>query len=81
MSESCCPTMHKQLNYNCPQHGNDCPDCVITRGEMSGRLFLTAPNASYDFKFCPWCGTEVEDNKKPRKPFTEWLKENDIIEG
>lgn len=62
--------MEQQTTARCEQHGQDCPDNVIHVGvgnlipEYKGKLFLEAKNATYDFKFCPWCSKEIPDEMK-----------------
>lgn len=55
----CCKTMKQQLTDRCEQHHKNCPDNVITVGQNSGKLYLSAENADYAFAFCPWCGKAV----------------------
>jgi hypothetical protein len=60
----CCPSMRAQIFYECEIHGADCPDRAIRRTTVhpSGeRFLLVAENASYDFEFCPWCGTRFQE--------------------
>jgi hypothetical protein len=60
---ACCESMSRQLNTICTQHGLDCPDWVVRVNReyrnIPCRLLLRAPNASYSFKYCPWCGKEI----------------------
>lgn len=56
----CCKLMEQQLEYDCPDHKNNCPDQVI-KYNLSGRLSLVAPNAMYDLSYCPWCGKKVQE--------------------
>ncbi len=53
----CCEFMRQQLNYTCNQHSYPCPDVLIVKGKSG--LYLQSPNAEYEIKFCPSCGSEV----------------------
>jgi len=58
----CCQMMRDQLESECPDHGKNCPNQVVRRWEFEGqkRLTLRAENATWDFQFCPWCGSRVQ---------------------
>lgn len=51
--------MDAQLNYQCDEHGIDCPDVVIRYHEDYEHYSLYSPNAEYECKFCPWCGVKL----------------------
>jgi len=57
----CCEFMRQQLNYDCSEHGPDCPDVIIKLDSSSlnkGKLTLLGRNAEYECNFCPSCGTQ-----------------------
>ncbi len=61
----CCDFLKGHLSHKCKQHGNDCPDHMITIGVGGGwknphvLWFGHSPNATYFVKFCPWCAAEL----------------------
>ena len=61
VTDPCCATMGRQLNYDCVEHGSTCPDLVVQLS-AGGRLFLEAKNASYTLRYCPWCGAHIQDD-------------------
>lgn len=66
----CCESLKHQVMNFCPQegHGFRCPDNLIQIGcnpDLSHWWVGEAPNASYEIKFCPWCGAKLPSLKTP----------------
>lgn len=56
----CCETLKQQVEYTCPQHGDDCPDKVLEYNKDDNKFTLIARNAFYICRFCPWCGQDLK---------------------
>jgi len=53
-------TMREQALLACPDHGQDRPDRVVSRGEHGFGLPVHDGGSSViAIRFCPWCGTEL----------------------
>lgn len=64
----CCETLADQIMTPCNHHGFDCPDYLIQigiTGFQNPRAFWcgAAGNATYEVKFCPWCGSKLPELK------------------
>jgi hypothetical protein len=67
----CCSKMKEQFVHpTCREHGNNCVIYIIRendgklRPNHKGKWYLHGTNATYAFKYCPWCGTEIPEDKQ-----------------
>lgn len=66
---TCCEFSKSQLEYDCEQHGDSCPDRVLKYSlglkddgfNIPPRFLLLAENAAYEAKFCPSCGKKLKE--------------------
>lgn len=62
----CCDKMMSQFNsLPCEVHGNECPDYVVQEDQTTNNWYLTAGNADYAFKYCPWCAKPIPEERIP----------------
>lgn len=66
----CCERLREQIEDECAEHGEDCPDALIVRGHVGvfGLPIRDGGDAFVQITYCPWCGGllpvtagEVED--------------------
>ncbi len=70
MSVHCCDRMDYDLNRACDVHKSRyaCPDALIDfTGGRYGLIVHDGGSSLVQIDFCPWCGSLLNNQKKPKK--------------
>ena len=65
-SKYCCEHMERQSELRCDTHSDphDCPDILVIWSPQHGPGIPVRDGGSaiICIKYCPWCGTELQDS-------------------